>query len=80
MARNKVKFVYARTLQIRQVTVYSQLSPCGHFAITDTPIIRTAAKFPVEINYKRLTEINACYFGLSLQSTLFIADTLGTAS
>ena len=24
--------------------LYSQLSPCGHPAITDTPIIQTAAK------------------------------------
>ena len=29
---------------------YSQLSSCGHPAITDTPIIRTAAKFPAKTN------------------------------
>ena len=41
----------------------SQLSPCGHLAITHTPIIRTPAKSPAEINYinyirnkRRLTE------------------------
>ena len=49
---------------------YSQLSPCGHPAITDTPIIRTADKFRAKINYRRLTEINSRYYGLSLQRTL----------
>ena len=39
--------------------VFSQLSTCGHPAITDTPIIRTAAKFRLKINYRRLTEINS---------------------
>ena len=38
---------------------YSQLSPCGHLAITDTPIIRTVAKSPAKIHYRRLTEINS---------------------
>ena len=32
------------------VANYSQLSPCGHPAITDTPIIRTAAKSPAQTN------------------------------
>jgi len=27
-------------------TNYSQLSPCGHLAITDTPLLRTAAEVP----------------------------------
>ena len=31
-----------------QFTNCSQLSPCGHLAITDTPIIRTAAKSPAK--------------------------------
>ena len=30
-------------------TSYSQLSPCGHLAITDTPLIRTAAKSPAKV-------------------------------
>ena len=25
---------------------YSQLPPCGHLSITDTPLLRTAAKYP----------------------------------
>ena len=50
-------------------TVYSQLSPCGHPAITDTPIIWTAAKFPAKINYRYLTEINSRYYGLPLMRT-----------
>ena len=50
--------------------VFSQLSTCGHPAITDTPIIRTAAKSRSKINYRRLTEINSWYYGLSLMRTL----------
>ena len=49
---------------------YSQLSPWGHLAITHTTIIRTPAKSPAKINYRRLTEINSRCYGLSLQSTL----------
>ena len=49
---------------------YNQLSPCGHLAITDTPIIPTATKSPAKINYRRLTEINSRYYGLSLVRTL----------
>ena len=36
----------------------SQLSPCRHLAITDNPIIRTAAKSLAKINCRCLTEIN----------------------
>ena len=50
--------------------VFSQLSTCGHPAIMDTPIIRTAAKSRAKINYRRLTEINSWYYGLSLMRTL----------
>ena len=56
--------------RITEKLMYSQLSPCGHPAITDTPIIRTADKFRAKINYRRLTEINSRYYGLSLQRTL----------
>ena len=49
---------------------YSQLSPCGHSAITDTSIKRTAANSPAKTNYRRLTEINFRYNGLSLMRTL----------
>ena len=38
---------------------YSQLSPYGHPAITDTPIIRTAPKSWAKIYYGRLSEINS---------------------
>ena len=50
-------------------STYSQLSPCGHPAITDTPIIRTAAKSPAKTSCRRLTEINSRYYGLSLMRT-----------
>ena len=51
-------------------TLYSQLSPCGHLAITDTPIKRTAVKSQEKPNYRRLSEINSRYYGLSLMRTL----------
>ena len=38
--------------------------------MTDTSIKRTAAKSPAKTNYRRLTEINTCYYGLSLIRTL----------
>ena len=38
--------------------IYSLLSLCGHPAITDTPIKRTAAKSLAKTNYRRLTVIN----------------------
>ena len=49
---------------------YSQLSPCGHSAITDTSIKRTAANSQAKTNYRRLTEINSRYYGHSLMRTL----------
>ena len=51
-------------------TQYSQLPPCEHPAITDTPIIRTAAKFPAKPNFGHLSEINSRYYRLSLVRTL----------
>ena len=36
---------------------YSQLSPCGHPAITDTPIIQTEAKSQTKTIYRRLAII-----------------------
>ena len=56
--------------KIINLNMYIQLSPCGHPAITDTPIIRTADKFRSKINYRHLTEINSRYYGLQLQKTL----------
>ena len=50
-------------------STYSQLSPCGHPAITNTTIIRTAAKSPAKTSCRRLTEINSRYYGLSLMRT-----------
>ena len=60
--------------------IYSQLPPCGHLAITDTPLLRTpryyghppitdSSKIPGE-SYRRWTEINSRYLkGLSLLRT-----------
>ena len=36
----------------------------------ETPIIRTAAKFPAKLDYRRLTEIISRYYRLSLLRTL----------
>ena len=52
------------------IASYSQLSPCGHPAITDTQIERIAPKSPAKTNYKRLTEINSPYYGLPLKRTV----------
>ena len=49
---------------------YGQILPCGHLAIMETPIIRTAAKSPAKLNYRHLTEIKSRYYGLSLLRTL----------
>ena len=43
---------------------------CRYPAKMDTPIIRTAVKSLVKINYRSLTEISFCYYGLSLMRTL----------
>ena len=47
-------------------SIYSQISPCRHPAITDTPIIWTAVKSQEKINYRDLTEINSRYCGLEV--------------
>ena len=57
------------TILAVQVNNYSQLPPCGHLAITDTPLLQTAAKSPAKLSYRRLTEINSRYYGLSLLRT-----------
>ena len=53
-------------------SVYSQLSPYGHIAITDTPLLRTLCKSPAKpiINYiaEALAITDSRYYG--------IADTL----
>ena len=38
--------------------------------ITNLPIIWTTTKSPAKINYRCLTEMNSCYYGLSLIRTL----------
>ena len=67
---NNFPFMYIVNLWNAYPFVFSQLSTCGHPAITDTPIIRTAAKSRSKINYRRLTKINSWYYGLSLMRTL----------
>ena len=42
-------FLDAKSFCMLNETTYSQLSPCGHLAITDTPLIRTAAKSPTKV-------------------------------
>ena len=38
--------------------------------LVDTLLLRTAAKSCAKINYRCLTEINSCYYGLSLLKTV----------
>ena len=45
----KVFNVILLLLLLLLFTKYSQLSPCGHLAITDTPITRTALLTPVSV-------------------------------
>ena len=59
-----------RLIEVFNHRNYSQLSPCGHPTITDIPIKRTVAKSQAKTNYRRLTEINSRYYGLSLMRTL----------
>ena len=45
---------YLKAYQLYDITmvflvVYSQLPPCGNLAITDTPLLRTAAKSPAKV-------------------------------
>ena len=47
-----------------------KITPTVNSRLADTPIIPTADKFQAKINYRRLTEINSRYYGLSLQRTL----------
>ena len=62
----KFMFKFALREKLGAMGISFSDSPCGHLAITDTPIIRTAGKYPTKINYRRLTEINSRYYGLSL--------------
>ena len=77
--RTKVKILllcFVLALQILSFLVYSQLSPCGRL-VMDTPIVRTATKSSAKINYRRLTEINSRYYGLSLLRTLINSRSRG---
>ena len=51
----------------KEFTIGSQLSPCGHLAITDTPLIRTTPESPAKIRH--LTETNSRYCAISLLRT-----------
>ena len=41
-----------------------------HPTIMETPIIQTAAEFQAKTNYRHLTGINSCFYGLLLIRTL----------
>ena len=51
-------------------STYSQLLPCGHLVITDTPIIRTTGKSQAKLNCRYLTVINSHCYALSWMRTL----------
>ena len=53
----------------------SSFLQCNHSntvnsCLVDTSLSRTAAKSCAKINYRCLSEINSCYYGLSLLRTL----------
>ena len=53
------------------VNIRAELCPSTvNSRLADTPIKRTAAKSQAKTNYRRLTEINSRYYGLSLIRTL----------
>ena len=62
--------IYCPPLTQAILPPYSQLSPFGYLSMTDIPIIQTAAKSKAKIIYRRLTEINSRYYGLSVMRTL----------
>ena len=41
--------IYLSRFKVDSSEHYSQLPPCGHLAITDTPLLRTAAKSPAKV-------------------------------
>ena len=58
----------------QQQANYSQLSPCRHLAITDTPLLQTDIKSPAKTTMKCIeitlaTQTNICIVLLSLQWT-----------
>ena len=53
---------------LASIFLCSQLPPCGHLAITDTPLFTDSSKIPGE-SYRCLTEINFRYYGLLLLQT-----------
>ena len=66
-----------KTVSVMPHRSYSVCVVCNTFNsrladtwLLQTPVIRTAAKSPTKINYRRLTEINSRYYGLSLLRTL----------
>jgi hypothetical protein len=63
--------IHAQTCQVYILYKYSQLPPCGHPTITDTPPLRTVSKSPAETT---MICIGIAY--PSLLRTLAITDTL----
>ena len=61
--------VYNWTTGPANIAVYSQLSPYGHLAITDTPLLRTLCKSPAKpiINYiaVALAITDSRYYGIA---------------
>lgn len=46
------------------VLIYSQLLPCGHFTISDTPLLETGVEVPVKLELMRITSTRCCQFPL----------------
>ena len=74
---NTVNSLYCGHPRDRElVSLIARVCTTANSRLADTLLLRTpliirmAAKSPAKINYRHLTEINSCYYGLSLLRTL----------
>ena len=59
-------YYYTVKRRVQLLAKYSQLLPCGHSAITDTPLLRKGAKSPAKTTKKCMEITLAIQCGLSL--------------
>ena len=64
--RDTVHVLLATSLESDQLQLWPALFMSAHLAITDAPIIRTAAKSQAKINIRRSAAINSRCYALSL--------------
>ena len=67
-SQTRMQWIYTAKQSI--LVEYSQLLPCRHPDILGILIRQTTATSQAKTNYRHLSEINSCYYGLSLMRTL----------